>query len=281
MIELRRVRQDAIVTYSDILAATGRLPAGWSESTEGLGIDCDLELVKQLSQKAANFLPPEQMDAWLAPRLHAALRLPRSVTHDDGMWAWLAMQCPEFVEARFHKGKKRLHPWRYRGMWSRNALSRLWWGAEMTRNGGDYSATELCFRRTRTAQFTLELMYSWDRAAAIAFARVSEGADNGARLTDAQTKRLSTKLKVLLAMRSLDGFGDGANEDTEEFDTTWAAHSPSFTALVSSNLETIRGPSVGAVPASRLAELESWFRSVAAEEELNATAGLPEKDAME
>jgi hypothetical protein len=262
MTELRRVRPESIVMLSDVLAATGRLPAGWASATEGIGVECDLDLVKQLTDKAAAFLPSDQMDAWLAPRLHAALRVPRRMANDDGMWAWLAFQCPRFVEARFRKGKEKIHPWRYRGMWSRNALARLWWGAEMTRNGKDYAATSLCFKRTRTAQFALELMYSWDRAAAIAFVRVTEGSDGGTRLTDAQTKRLSTTLKVLLTLRSLDAFGDGSDEDSEEFDASWASHRPSFVALASADVAALPGPKVGTVSETRIAELVTWFRSV-------------------
>jgi hypothetical protein len=262
MTELRRIRPESVVMLSDVLAATGRLPAGWTSATEGLGVECDLELVKQLADKAAAFLPSDRMDAWMAPRLHAALRLPRRLANDDGMWAWLAFQCPRFVEARFRKGKEKLHPWRYRGMWSRNALARLWWGAEMTRNGNDYAATSLCFKRTRTAQFALELMYSWDRAAAIAFVHVAEGADGGARLSDAQTKRLSTTLKVLLTLRSLDAFGDGSDEDSEEFDASWASHRPSFGALVSADVATLPGPKLGTVSEARIADLVTWFRSV-------------------
>lgn len=279
MTELRRVRPESVVMLSDVLAATGRLPAGWASATEGLGVECDLDLVKQLADKAAAFLPAEQMDAWLAPRLHAALRLPRRLANDDGMWAWLAFQCPRFVEARFRKGKEKLHPWRYRGMWSRNAFARLWWGAEMTRNGADYSATALCFRRTRTAQFALELMYSWDRAAAIAFTRVAEGADGGARLSDGRMKRLSTKLKVLLTLRSLDAFGDGSDEDSEEFDASWASHRSSFGALAAADVATLPGPGLGSVSEARIVELAEWFRSVAEEADSDDDDGAEAEDA--
>jgi len=262
MIELRRVQSDAVVPLSEIIAANGRLPNGWAGSTESLGLECDLELVKQLAQKAATFLSSDQMDPWLAPRLHAALRIPRRIATDEGMWAWLAFQCQPFVDARFRKGREKLHPWRYRGAWSRNALSRLWWGAEMTRNGPDYSVVPLCFARTRTAQFALELQYSWDRAAAIAFTKVVEGADGGPRFSDDRTNALSTRLKVLLTLRSLDAFGAGDADDTEEFDSEWASHKPSFTSLVRDDIGAISGPATGTVSKSRVDELAVWFRQV-------------------
>ena len=131
----------------------------------------------------------------------------------------------------------------------------------MTRNGPDYSFVPLCFARTRTAQFALELMYSWDRAAAIAFCRVTEGADGGPRLSDERTQGLSTKLKVLLTMRSLDSFGNGDVDDTEEFDAAWASHTPSFASLMM-DVGEIVGPSTGVVSLARVNELTEWFRLV-------------------
>lgn len=262
MPELRRIRNDAAIPLSEILATTGRLQRGWAATAEPMGIECNLELIKQLSEKAAAFLKPDQMDAWLAPRLHAALRIPRRVAMDEGMWTWLAFQSQPFVEARFKKDGRPLHPWRYRGAWSRNALSRLWWGAEMTRNGSDYSAVPFCFARTRTAQFALELMYSWDRAAAIAFTLVSEGADGKGRLSDATMNRLSTTLKILLSVRSLNSFGRGEVESTDEFDSAWASLNPTFAALVQPDVARISGPEFGVVAQSRIEDLSSWFRQI-------------------
>jgi hypothetical protein len=270
MIELRRVKADAFVPLSEVAAANGRLPSGWSEQTEPVGRNIDLDLVRQLSEKAAKFLDPEEMDPWLAPRLHCALRIPRRVASDDGVWAWLALQSITFIEARFRKGGKPVHPWRYRGVWSRNGLSRLWWGAEMTRNGPDYSAVPLCFNRTRTAQFALELMYSWDRAAAIAFARVAEGADGGDRLSDDQTNRLSTRLKVLLSLRSLEAVGLQSEADTEEFDSDWGRHSPTFSALSQADVGALRGPATGCVAGSRVSDLERWFRQIVSDSGVEA-----------
>jgi hypothetical protein len=251
-----------MVMLSDIVAATGRLPKEWVDQTESVGTEGDVDLITQLAQKSASFLPSDEMDSWLAPRLHNALRISRRVATDDGLWTWLAFQCRDFIVARFGKGTHQVHPWRYRGVWSRNGISRLWWGAEMTRNGPDYTATRSCFARTRTAQFALELMYSWDRAAAIAFSTVAEGADGRKRLTDLETKRLSTRLKLYLSLRSLDAFGDKP-EESEEFDAEWATHIATFGSLVTTDLGVIVGPSTGRAEAKRLLELTEWFRRIA------------------
>ena len=262
--DLRAVRRDARVPLSTAAAETGRLPSDWENYAESLGSKCDLELIVQLSHRCADLMPLEQMDAWLAPRLHCALRIPRSVAANERMWTWLALHCVRFVQARFAEHGIRVNPWRYNGMWSRNALSRLWWGAEMTRNGEDYSATVLCFARVRTAQFALELMYSWDRAAAIAFSIVAENQGAGGRLTDARMKELSKRLKVYLTLRSLNGFGDGG-DDHEDFDAEWARHSPSLKSLLGADVKSLKGPSTGRCDRVKIDQLINWFSEVVAE----------------
>ncbi len=59
-------------------------------------------------------------------------------------------------------------------------VSRLWWGAEMVRNGPSYEDVPRVFSRVRTAEFALELSYSRYRPAAIAFTRVADGCPRGA-----------------------------------------------------------------------------------------------------
>lgn len=263
-LELRRVKRESVVRLSDIAASNGRLPPSWQQHTEGLSVFADIELVNDLCSQAATYVPPDQFDRWLAPRLHCALRIPRAIAIEEGFWTWLALQNIPAVEARFKKKNGKLHPWRYRGMWSRNALSRLWWGAEMTRNGPDYSAVDRCFSRTRTAQFALELMYSWDRAAAIAFVWVAEGQDRSEQLADDDLRLLSTRLKVLLPLRAL-----VINEDDEsdqfEFDPEWAAHTPSLTHLIKSNVAELVGPTTGRCSNGRIDDLIAWFGSIVAE----------------
>jgi hypothetical protein len=264
MRELRRVREEAIVPLTDAFVSSGRLPHDWDQATEAVDWVVDLELLQGLTRRAAAMLPAEQIDSWLAPRLHNSVRLPRRLAADGGIWVWLALQCPEIIEARFGKTEGKVHPWRYRTVWSRNALARLWWGAEMTRNGPSYADVRHCFARTRTAQFTLELMYSWSRPAAIGFARVAEGVDEGPRLTDTQMKALSTRLKVYLSLRSLE-LGQVDREDTEEFDSEWASHTPSLTSLLSPDLASLSGPANGACEEPVIVGMCEWFRQIVSE----------------
>src|SRR5687767_6872779 len=156
MEKLLRLTPEAVAPIVDAFVDTGLLVSDWTKYTEDTGLSCDVDLVKEIARRAATLLPNEQMDPWLAPRLHCALRIPRRMAVDEALWAWLALMCNEFIQERFKRPNRKVHPWRYYGVWSRNGLARLWWGAEMTRNGPSYADVRLCFARTRTAQFALE-----------------------------------------------------------------------------------------------------------------------------
>jgi hypothetical protein len=87
-----------------------------------------------------------QADAWLAPRLHAALRLTRREAADRRLWNHFALAvAPDYVAWRHlstpasEQSESRINPARFKGAPDRQCFSRLWWAAEMFRNGGDYS----------------------------------------------------------------------------------------------------------------------------------------------
>jgi hypothetical protein len=274
---IRRLKPDSLVTIVEGFVETGRLVSDFARFTEETEYSCDLDLIKQLTARAATLLKTEEMDPWLAPRLHCALRIPRRLAVDAGIWAWLSLNCSDFVEARFRRPNRKVHPWRYHGTWSRNGLSRLWWGAEMTRNGPSYLDTVRCFTRTRTAQFALELMYSWHRPAAIALCRVAEGV-GGDRLTDDIVRTLSTRLRVLLSVRCLEVMGSNRLEADEEYDEEWAQQRPSLTGLMK-DVKELKGPSTGMCDESVVQSLMGWYREVVAMPgPQHATAGASSDD---
>ncbi|MFD0225260.1 DUF6339 family protein [Streptomyces hirsutus] len=85
-------------------------------------------------------------DGWLAPRLHAALRITRREAADRRLWTHLALAvAPDYVAWRHPPvpapGRKepRINPARFKGTPDRQCFSRLWWAAELFRNGRDYS----------------------------------------------------------------------------------------------------------------------------------------------
>ncbi|WP_236242459.1 DUF6339 family protein [Streptomyces sp. CC228A] len=91
-----------------------------------------------------NGLKATQADAWLAPRLHAALRLTRREAADPGLWNHLALGvAPDYVVWRHLPETKdgkvaKVAAERFRGQYHKQAFSRLWWAAELFRDGPDY-----------------------------------------------------------------------------------------------------------------------------------------------
>ncbi|OQR64963.1 hypothetical protein B6E66_06345 [Streptomyces maremycinicus] len=85
-------------------------------------------------------------DAWLAPRLHAALRLTRREAADRRIWNHLALGvAPDYVAWRHlavptaKTPEPRIDAARFKGAPDRQCFSRLWWAAEIFRNGADYA----------------------------------------------------------------------------------------------------------------------------------------------
>ncbi|MEV6193544.1 DUF6339 family protein [Streptomyces sp. NPDC051920] len=87
-----------------------------------------------------------EADAWLAPRLHAALRLTRREAADRRIWNHLALGvAPDYVVWRHASAPSagsqdsRVAAARFKGAPDRQCFSRLWWAAELFRDGGDYA----------------------------------------------------------------------------------------------------------------------------------------------
>ncbi len=87
---------------------------------------------------------PTAADSWLAPRLHAALRLTRREAADRRIWNYLALGvAPDYVVWRHLVAKSEDVPAkvaarRFRGPAYTQAFARLWWAAELFRDGPDY-----------------------------------------------------------------------------------------------------------------------------------------------
>lgn len=102
------------------------------------------EPVRQLFDEAMKrFTPVERTsaDAWLAPVLHATLRLTRREASDSRLWNFLALRLvPDYV---YWRHLSRGNPptvarTRFSGPFHSQAMARLWWAAELFRDGADY-----------------------------------------------------------------------------------------------------------------------------------------------
>lgn len=118
-------------------------------------------------------------DAWLAPRLHATLRITRGEAADPRLWDFLAMRlAPDYVQWRHrpkpaHSGTPAsVAAPRYSGTFHKQAFSRLWWTAELFRDGADYDPAVVACGNQDMLNSVLRLKIVHHRPAAQAFVAV-------------------------------------------------------------------------------------------------------------
>ncbi|MFE7596460.1 DUF6339 family protein [Streptomyces sp. NPDC057494] len=138
-------------------------------------------------------------DAWLAPRLHATLRMTRSEAAQAGPWNFLALAvAPDYVLWRHlpagestDGSTKKVSTARFCGPHYSQAFARLWWAAEMFRDGHDYRPVEIACGSQDMINTTLRLDVIDHRPTALAMVRVLKG------LNDAGVTRLGDRVNAL------------------------------------------------------------------------------------
>ncbi|WP_431036340.1 DUF6339 family protein [Streptomyces sp. P6-2-1] len=148
------------------------------------------ELLKEAEARFGGRRPTES-DAWLAPRLHWTLRLTRAEAADSGLWNFLALCLrPEYVLWRWGgKDGSVGQIARFTGPWATQALSRLWWAAELFRDGDNYAPVELACSDQDILNTTLRFRMIQHRPAAQALLRLrARGTVGTGRDTNAAVK---------------------------------------------------------------------------------------------
>jgi hypothetical protein len=163
--------------------------------------------VRALVEQAMDRFEDQQAhaDAWLAPRLHATLRMTRAEAADGRFWNYLAMLvAPDYVVWR-HKGKAMgIAPTsRFSGSHYLQAFARLWWAAELFRNGADYRPVEIACAYQDVLNSVMRLDVIDHRPTAAAILRIverliSEGVSNGADQVNALSKAVNTAGSTLI-----------------------------------------------------------------------------------
>ncbi|MET9563185.1 DUF6339 family protein [Streptomyces tauricus] len=126
--------------------------------------------------------PPTAADAWLAPRLHATLRLTRREAADARLWSYLALGvAPDYVVRRHlpatprkDGGARSVARARFRGPHYTQAFARLWWAAELFRNGPDYSPVVIACGNQDMLNTALRMDVVDHRPTALALVRLIE-----------------------------------------------------------------------------------------------------------
>lgn len=111
-------------------------------------------------------------DAWLAPRLHAALRLARREASNSALWNFLSLRlAPDYVFWRWGTGGT-VAPNRFKGPSHTQALSRLWWAAELFRDADDYAPVATACSNQEFVHTLLHMTITQHRPTALALVRL-------------------------------------------------------------------------------------------------------------
>ncbi|MEI8410597.1 MULTISPECIES: DUF6339 family protein [unclassified Kribbella] len=130
-------------------------------------------------------------DAWLAPRLHATLRMTRGEAADNRLWNFMAMAlAPEYVVWR-HRGSESAPASRFCGPHYTQAFARLWWAAELFRNGDDYRPVETACKVQDVLNTTMRLDVIDHRPTALTIIRLVS------RLIEAEVPRVGDHVNAL------------------------------------------------------------------------------------
>ena len=120
-----------------------------------------------------------EADAWLAPRLHATLRMTRGEAADSRRWNHLALRVASDYVFWRHMPKpneKRTIPTvnrsRFSGPFYSQAFARLWWAAELFRDGYDYEPVVLACGKQDILNTALRLEVILHRPTAQAMLRL-------------------------------------------------------------------------------------------------------------
>jgi hypothetical protein len=267
MFTAKRTIHQLIANADDaVLSGFGELDAQNYLDPIATDVEVDLRLVKRILDRGLEKLRSDELeltktlDQWLAPRIHSAVRIPRRLAGDMGFWSWMVTEIGrEYTWVRWRENKPQPTMYRYTGDFKRNALARLWWFPEMSRNGPDYSPIRRVLRDPSTAQYAMELRYSMYRPAVIAFGNIAVEEDLGF----ASLKDLSKRANAYLSLRALEAIGldsaDGAR------DRDWWNEAPVEGELIS-DVDVV-GPRDNYASSQAIEHIGDWFRSLVHERE--------------
>lgn len=146
------------------------------------GVTADLDGLRDELDEIRNDKDPydHEIDAVAARPVREYLDLARQEAANPRLWHWLTVsEFPEFVYYRWEKYGNIQEKFLKAGtdIYS-NALHRLWWGAELTRDGDDYERTKRMFEQGELANDVLDRWFARYRPAATATVDVLSGEDS-------------------------------------------------------------------------------------------------------
>jgi hypothetical protein len=239
----------------------------------GLGRTIPLGPLRAVVDEAMRRLDPQKSDPWLGPRVHATLRLTRREAADKRIWEYLTVVVfPDYVRWRWKNSDDEapVPIDRFLGEDSKNSLSRLWWAAELARNGADYGPAVKALSISRFAVSWLHLNLMHHRAAALAAVDFLSSFQ-GEGVTNEQGKVMAKAVNVALRTLSLDALAVTQGTDAEAV-REWCGQRVDETTMME---ELPEGPDEAPVPAADVAAVRAVLDHLA--ERINLKDAKPER----
>jgi uncharacterized protein DUF6339 len=210
---------------------------------------------------------PAQSDRWLGPRLHAALRLTRREAANKGVWRYLGVVAfPDYVRWRFKGDNEGSEDppkaERFVGPEYKHALARLWWMAEMFRDGPDYGPAAKALSNQDIVNNLFRMGIAHHRPTVLGAIEVlfpAEGEERTGREANALAKALNTTASTVLL---------GALAGDEPFDedarTRWISEATDYDPGLFLG-EIPAGPDDPPAPSASIEKMRNLCRELLAE----------------
>lgn len=248
-----------------------------SQPLAGDGVRRAAEPVRDLVEDAMHAFGDEARtgaDAWLAPRVHATLRLTRAEAADARFWNFLGLAvAPDYVVWRHlpAKGKDgrppRVAAARFVGAHYTQAFARLWWAAELFRDGPDYRPVLVACGNQDVLNTMLRLDIVDHRPTAQALlSLVEEGVAGVGREVNALAAAANTAASTLM----YDVLAADEQDDSGALDE-WIEESE--TAPPVSRRSLPAGPAQAPVPRKSIDVLAAYFEELFADAPVRGRTG--------
>ncbi|MGW7424885.1 DUF6339 family protein [Streptomyces sp. NPDC054813] len=206
---------------------------------------------------------PTAADAWLAPRLHETLRITRREAAEKGFWTYLALGvAPDYVVWRHLSEPKadgspgRVARDRFVGPHYKQTFARLWWAAELFRDGSDYRPVVVACGNQDMLNSALRLDVIDHRPTALALVRLME---RGAVRTGREVNALTSAVNAAAATLMYDVIALDVESDRAPL-REWIAGAES--SLPSPRNELPQGPEEERVPEQAVEKLIVHFEEL-------------------
>ena len=219
--------------------------------------------------------PPSASDPWLGPRVHAALRLSRREAADKRLWQYLAVvEFAEYVRWRWgnEAQEKEVSVSRFFGEDSVNAIARLWWIPELTRNGPDYTRAVTAMGISRLAVSWMQIKVSHHRPCILAVVDYLQALQQSTGRVDELGQTMAKAVNANFRTICLDMLVPNPLTDAEAI-RDWVGGKVDATLLVGDKPPT--GPDETPIPDEDIATVRRFLDDLA--ERINLAGTKPAK----